>query len=215
MRIPEEIRDSVYVAGGPTSVAAATDWAVLVRLAHCRDDAAMTPTAGERAHVFRPARSLGFLWMALLGLVPALPVLALAASFSGVPWFAAMVAVPALLIAGPFLFLAALYPTMRHELDAEALTLRYGPILRYRIPLGTIQSVERWDLDPSARSSLRVPGLALFQVAYVDAGIVRMCATRVGDRILLIKTASDQYGMTPADEDGFLSELRRRLGDSR
>ena len=172
----------------------------------------MTVGAGEAEHVFRPAPSLGYLWMALLGLVPALPVLALAASFSRMPWFAAVVSLPALLIAGPLLFLAALYPTMRYEFDDEALTLRYGPILRYRIPYETIQSVERRDLDPSARSSLRVPGLALFRVAYVDAGIVRMCATRVANRIVLIKTISDQYGVTPADEAGFLAELQRRVG---
>ena len=171
----------------------------------------MTVGAGEAEHVFRPAPSLGYLWMALLGLVPALPVLALAASFSRMPWFAAVVSLPALLIAGPLLFLAALYPTMRYEFDDEALTLRYGPILRYRIPYETIQSVERRDLDPSARSSLRVPGLALFRVAYVDAGIVRMCATRVANRIVLIKTISDQYGVTPADEAGFLAELQRRV----
>lgn len=171
----------------------------------------MSSVAREAPHVFRPAPSLGYLWMALLGLIPALPVIALALSFSRVPWLAVLVGLPALLIAGPLLFVAALYPTMRYEFAHDALTLRYGPILRYRIPYSTIESLERRDLDPSARSSLRVPGLALFRVAYVDVGIVRMCATRVANRVLLIKTTTDRYGVTPADEAGFLAELQQRV----
>jgi hypothetical protein len=172
----------------------------------------MSAVSGAGPKVFRPAPSLGFLWMALLGLIPALPVFALALSYSRIPWFAVVVGLPALLIAGPLLFLAALYPTMRYEFDDAALILRYGPVLRYRIPYAAIESVERRDLDPSARSSLRVPGLAIFSVAYVDVGVVRMCATRVARRVLLIATRTDRYGVTPADETGFLAELRQRVG---
>lgn len=161
--------------------------------------------------IFRAAPSLGFLWLGLFGVIPVLPVAVVALNFTGVPLLAALVALPAVLIAGPFLFLAALYPTMRYEIDDEALTLRYGPILRYRIPLDRIESVQRRDLDPSVRSSLRVPGLALFRVAYVDAGVIRMCATRVAERVLVVKTPDDQYGLTPADEAAFLAELDRRL----
>lgn len=166
---------------------------------------------GTNVASFRPARSLGFLWMVLLGVIPALPVAVVALNFASAPLFAALVALPAVLVAAPLLVVAALYPTMQYEIDDEALTLRYGPILHYRIPLDRIESVERRDLDPSARSSLRVPGLALFRVAYVDAGVVRMCATRVAERVLIVRTPTDQYGLTPADEGMFLAELHRRL----
>jgi hypothetical protein len=162
--------------------------------------------------VYRAAPSRGYLWLALLGVLPAIPVFFAAMSFTRIPWFAALVALPGLLIAGPFLFLAALYPTMRYTVGESALSITYGPVLHYVVPYAEIRSVERRDLDPSIRSSVRVPGLALFRVAYVDAGIVRMCATRAAERVLLVRTDDDQYGITPADEPRFVADLRARLG---
>ena len=53
----------------------------------------------------------------------------------------------------PFLALAIWFPTMRYELDVDALTLRYGPVLTYQIPLNEVQSVERRDLRISIWSS--------------------------------------------------------------
>jgi hypothetical protein len=38
-----------------------------------------------------------------------------------------------------------------------------------------------------------------------------MCATAASTGILLIETESTRYGLTPADEEGFVAELRKRM----
>lgn len=114
------------------------------------------------------------------------------------------------LIALPFVVLAAWFPTMAYELDARELVLRYGPH-RYRIPLADIVELRHADLSITVWSSLRLPGLALFRVPYADVGVVHMCATRVADAILLIRTRDRQYGITPADESAFVRALTARL----
>ena len=80
----------------------------------------------------------------------------------------------------PFLALTLWFPTMRYELDADALTLRYGPVLTYRIPLNQVQSVERRNLRLSLWSSVRLPGVALFSVPYRGLGQVKMCPLLFG-----------------------------------
>ena len=100
---------------------------------------------------------------------------------------------------------------MRYELAGEALTLRYGPVLRYRIPLAHIQTIRRRNLTISLWSSMRLPGLALFRVPYADLGVVKMCATAAATDILLIETGRDKYGLTPADEAGLVAALQARL----
>jgi hypothetical protein len=76
-----------------------------------------------------------------------------------------------------FVVLTLWWPTMRYELDREALTLLYGSAIKYRIPLDTIRSIKRVDLSLALWSSLRMPGVALFSVPYSDVGQVRMCST--------------------------------------
>jgi hypothetical protein len=101
---------------------------------------------------------------------------------------------------------------MHYELDAEALTLRYGPVLTYRIPLDEVHAIERRDLRISLWSSVRLPGLALFVVPYRDIGQVKMCATAAAKGILLIETEGEMYGITPADESGLMAALEARRG---
>jgi hypothetical protein len=101
---------------------------------------------------------------------------------------------------------------MRYELGRTTLTLRCGPFLTYRIPLAEIETVQRRNLEVSVWASLRLPGLALFTVPYADVGRAKMCATRAAERILLIRTRHDRYGVTPADEEAFLTALHSRLG---
>ena len=110
------------------------------------------------------------------------------------------------------LLVALLFPAMRYELDAEALTLRYGPALTYRIPLDDVHAIERRDLSLSLWSSVRLPGLALFAVPYRGMGQVKMCATAASKGILLIETAEAVYGITPADESGLVAALEARRG---
>ncbi|MEJ2209760.1 MAG: PH domain-containing protein [Anaerolineae bacterium] len=165
--------------------------------------------------VFRPRKSAGWLWLAGIGLLiiglAALMLLAVAPGEEGYT----VVLITFLFTAAlglPFLVLAAWYPTMRYELDDEALTLRYGPVLTYRIPLDQIETIRRRNLGLSLWSSLRFPGIALFGVAYSDVGTVKMCATAALNGILLVETAKEKYGLTPADEEAFVAALQARIG---
>ncbi len=111
----------------------------------------------------------------------------------------------------PCLVLAAWARAIHYILDENGLTLRCGPLTLYRIPLRQIRSIVRRNLSITLWSSLRLPGLALFGVPYADVGIVRMCATAAAERILLIETDKAKYGITPADEEGFVAALRARM----
>jgi hypothetical protein len=111
----------------------------------------------------------------------------------------------------PGLILARWARHIRYEVTREALVLRCGPLALYRIPLGEIRSIKRRDLAITLWSSLRLPGLALLGVPYADVGTVKMCATAAADRILLIETDKAKYGLTPADEEGFVAALRARM----
>ena len=162
---------------------------------------------------FKPRPSRG--WLSLLLLALALLFCSLPATIGAaagkVPWPVGLLAGAIGLGLGvPFLALAFWFPTMRYELDAEALTLRYGPVLAYRIPLDRVRSVERRDLRLSLWSSVRLPGVALFTVPYRGLGQVKMCATAAAKGILLIEAAEGLYGITPADELGLLAALQSR-----
>lgn len=60
-------------------------------------------------------------------------------------------------------------------------------------------------------STIRFPGIALFQVPYADVGNVKMCATAALKDILLIETEKEKYGLTPADEGAFVAALRAHM----
>jgi hypothetical protein len=114
-------------------------------------------------------------------------------------------------IALAFLLLACFFRSMRYELDARRLTLRYGPLLTYRIPLDEIRSIRRRNLGMTIWSSIRFPGIALYTIPYADVGNVKMCATSALDKILLIETGKTKYGLTPADEETFIAALRAQM----
>jgi hypothetical protein len=163
--------------------------------------------------VFAPRRSRGWLSLLLLSLVVlvcTLPVVVAAAAGEVAWWVGLLMGLAALGLGLPFLALAIWFPTMRYELDVDALTLRYGPVLTYQIPLNEVQSVERRDLRISIWSSVRLPGVALFGVPYRGLGEVKMCASAAARGILLIEAAGERYGIAPADEAGFLAALEAR-----
>jgi len=148
--------------------------------------------------------------LALIVLFCTLPVV-VAAAVGEVPWWVGLLmGLMALGLGVPFLALAIWFPTMRYELDAGTLTLRYGPVLTYRIALDEVQSIERRDLPISLWSSVRLPGLAVFAVPYRGVGQIKMCATAAARDILLIATAEELYGITPSDVAGFLAALEAR-----
>ena len=91
------------------------------------------------------------------------------------------------------------------------ITLRYGPVLRYHIPLDTIHTIRRRNLSLTIWSSIRFPGIALFGIPYADVGSVKMCATAALNHILLIETETEKYGLTPANEEAFLTAVRAQM----
>jgi len=165
--------------------------------------------------VFKPRPSRGWLSLLLLALallLCSLPV-TIGALAGEVPWpVGLLTGAIGLGLGVPFLALAYWFPTMRYELDAKALTLRYGPVLAYRIPLNEIQSMKRQNLRLSLWSSVRLPGVALFSVPYRGLGQVKMCAMAAARDILLLETADGLYGLTPADELGLLAALESQRG---
>lgn len=164
--------------------------------------------------VFEPRRSMGWIWPLLIALfllaTTSMTLFAVPPGEEGRVGVLITAAI-GLAIGIPFLALAALFPTMRYELGRSELTLRYGPVLRYTIPLDEIDTVRSRNLQLSLWSSLRFPGLALFGVNYGDVGTVKMCATGALNRILLIEAGKDKYGITPADEEAFVAALRDRM----
>jgi len=91
--------------------------------------------------------------------------------------FGSMVATILCLAGRVFLVLCSL-PHMRYELRDDALYLILGP-WKSRIPYNSITDVVRKDLAFSVLSSFRMPGIAVFDVAYSDEGSVRMYSTHV------------------------------------
>ena len=114
-------------------------------------------------------------------------------------------------VAFAFLILAIWFPIMRYELTEDQLTLRYGPVLTYRIPLAAIRIIRRRSLGLTIRATIRIPGIALFQVPYADVGSVKMCAMAAVNNIPQIETEKDKYGLTPAEEEAFVAALRNQM----
>ena len=159
--------------------------------------------------MFKPARSAGTAWLAGFAvLLVAVPVGEWALGEDGIPLsvFALVCGAMAVWL----LLLAYWFPTMRYELDHQAVTLIYGPIVHWRIPLREIRAVELKDLAMSLWLATRLPGIALFSVHYAGVGVVRMCATRATKGIVLIETTAGTYGVSPEDAQEFLSALKAR-----
>jgi len=160
--------------------------------------------------IFKPRASTGWVWVGAVGLVLLGTGLNLivTSGFSGPFLLTILLTVP---IGIGFLLVAAFFPAMRYEIEGTHLTLTYGPLLRYVIDIPKITSIRRRDLRINLLSSFRFPGLALFSAPYLEIGSVRMCATAASTGILLIETGSTKYGLTPADEEQFVAELRERM----
>jgi hypothetical protein len=168
----------------------------------------------ERCLIFKPRPSKGWVWLLCLamllfsiGTVLPLP--------DHSPWWMVTLSIGLSALLGlVFLAFAAWFPTMRYELDDTALTLIYGPVLRYRIPLAQIRGTQCRNLNVAFWSSVHFPGLVLFTVPYSDVGEMKMCATAVNDNILVIGTDDALYGITPADESAFVTALQTRINDT-
>ncbi len=166
---------------------------------------------GTSIKTFKPRPSFGWFWLVLMAVIiiaiSIVPALAVGLSSRS----AVVTLIVCIPVAISFLVLAFWFPTMRYELDQDQLTLRYGPVLTYRIPLGEIRTIRRRSLSMTIWSTIRFPGIALFKVPYADVGNVSMCATAALNNILLIETQKEKYGLTPADEDQFVAAIRAQM----
>jgi hypothetical protein len=164
--------------------------------------------------VFKPRPSSGWLTLGGIGFVLlAYSVAILASSINGNVGLGFLWPIVLMVVIGAvFIFIAAWFPTMRYVLHDDTLELIYGPLLRYKIPLAEIRGMRRRDLRISLLSSMRLPGVALFEVTYGDVGKVKMCSTAALKDILLIETERGLYGITPADEQGLVAAVRARTG---
>ena len=160
---------------------------------------------------FQPRPSYGWAWLVLMAVIifaiAIAPALAMGLSSSSVIVTVSICS----LVALAFLILAVWFPTMCYELDQDYLTLRYGPVLKYKIPLHEIRTIRRRNLSLTIWSTVRFPGIALFKVPYADVGNVKMCATAALNNILLIETENDKYGLTPADEEAFVAAIQAQI----
>ncbi len=163
--------------------------------------------------VFAPRPSRGWLSLAVLGCIFLGASVFLVTQPGGQDSSNAMIIAIAI-ICGVFgllfLSLALWFPTMYYEVTDETLGMHCGPFLHYAIPIRNILTIGRRDLQMSAWSSLRLPGVALFSVPYRGLGQIRMCATAAAHDILVVETARAKYGLTPADEDYFIAEVEAR-----
>ncbi len=162
--------------------------------------------------IFKPRSSYGWAWLiaiALLSLITLAPTIQSAEKIPP-PVLLLTAALAGAVFIGGFA-LAFWFPTMRYELDEQTLTLRYGPVLNYRIPLSQIRNIRRRDLSLTLWSSIRFPGVALFTVPYSDVGDVKMCATAAMKGILLVETDKAKFGITPADEEGLVMAIQARI----
>jgi hypothetical protein len=162
--------------------------------------------------IYKPRPSIGWVWVGMIGLVSlgiGLLNLFILSGLSIPLLISILLTVP---VGIGFLITAAFFPTMRYEIDDTSLILTYGPLLRYVINIEKIKSIKRRDMGIGLVASFRFPGLALFTVPYPEVGKVKMCATASSQDILLIETESKKYGLTPADEKGFVAELQKRMG---
>ena len=103
---------------------------------------------------------------------------------------------------------------MRYELRDDALYLMVGP-WKNKILYSEIVEVVNKDLFLNPISSFRMPGIALFNVLYLDEGVVRMYSTHALKDIVLIKTLNKKYGISPKDKEEFINDLLEKTGKER
>lgn len=173
---------------------------------------ALTDTEVTESKVFHPKPSWGWIWPLVVAAVAVAPLFA--AWFDPAAhedltalWIILAIIVP---LAIYMLMTVFAFPTMRYELTANSLDLVYWP-LRYRVPYEHIKRVAREDLVPSLWSSMRFPGLAVGKVPYMGRRPITMCSTRAAKGVIVVSTADSDYGVSPAEEDAFISALLARL----
>lgn len=89
------------------------------------------------------------------------------------------------------IFFLSIFPTMKYSVGAGTVVLSCGPF-KWLIPVSNICSIKEDELEYLPKSQgWKLPGYALFRIEFAHIGIVRMCATSLTKRILLISTDTE------------------------
>ena len=172
---------------------------------------------GATPVTFKPRPSdKGRAWLIIWGaiLLAWLPVLVV---WPSTPWLSVIWAVILLLITPPIILLfARTASAVSYILEAEALVLKYGRLVNYRIPYTTIQRVRNYNLRSREHAQMDgswalLPGLDTTAYRTDDAGVVKLLATVSSGYIVLIEADSGNYGINPKDEANFTASLRRKI----
>lgn len=167
-------------------------------------------TEGRTLKIFKPRKSFcGWLSsVTLVGAMGAIVVISIRANPRGIlaGWVLSGLVI-ALMIAA--IFFLSIFPTMKYAVGPETVRLSCGPF-KWHILITGIRSTTEKDLDYLPRSEgWKLPGYTLFRIQYGRIGPVRMCATSMTKRVLLITTDTDTWGITPANVDSFVSAVNR------
>jgi len=137
---------------------------------------------------------------------------------NGSPWWALAVLLPLLALAGIFipilLYYVRLPERIRYTLTEDALMVSGGRV-RLALPYGEIESVDGGPFKgtPWRKWGAGLPGLLWGKFYWKQAGgNLELYAT--GYRpIVLIKAGERRVGITPEEQERFVAELTRRVGD--
>ncbi|TVR70377.1 MAG: hypothetical protein EA415_13025 [Sphaerobacteraceae bacterium] len=170
----------------------------------------------ENEAQFKPRPSNGRAWVVgIASGVLALFIIPLAIAGGEIPLpLTIFLLIVAFAATAPLFAVAWYSPLITYIVGQESITLSMGRMMHDTIRFEEISRIERRPkLSVSLLSAFRFPGLAVFDVDYVDANRVRMLATSASKNLLLIDTATKRYGITPADESAFLDAISHRLPD--
>ncbi len=160
---------------------------------------------------FKPRSSIGWIWFVLFAALVAglgVYVMIVLGGMSG--GNLVILGIAAILAIG-LLALALWFPSMRYELYSDRLILRYGPVINYHIPFNEIRGIRTKNMSWTIMSSVRFPGIALFEVPYGGEGNIKMCSSAAVKNVLLIDTVNGKFGVTPAEEKDFIEALQARI----
>ena len=175
----------------------------------------------ENYRVFYPdKRRIGYVVLigTLIALVVALVALTIAFFKDSIPNGAGIITITEIIAGIAVLLIASVLvirvlialPSMRYELRDDALYLIVGP-WKDRIPYESIKDVSVEYLVINPLSSFRMPGVALFNVYYLNEGTVRMYSTHASKDVMLIKTQNKKYGVSPENPEEFIAALQNKI----
>ena len=171
----------------------------------------------SRPSVFKPRRPDNRRAWRFLGLF-LIPYVVITALLWYVSWCVALPWTVSILLTLAFvcLILFRTVSAVDYALEEDALVLRYGKLINYRIRYRSIKDVRRYTLAGKGRLPLqgpwvKMPGLDTTIYSTDDVGDINLLATTSAGPIVLIETVGGNFGINPVDEEGFISALRQQV----